>query len=444
MPAEPLSEHVERWLVVALSSLVALVSLTCLGRGELVPKNSGAPSADVPAPVAPVAPQVPPAASQEPPVVASAAPAALPDPTRLELKRFYAALAELEGHKRKVPVRILWLGDSHTAADYLTGTIRANLQQRFGAGGPGFVRIGTNPYRHTQVTVVREGEWRVEPNPPSKRSQQDDGVFGLGGMRVSPADGARASFEPKKGTLHGAAHFQLWFSLPEGASFRVELAGASQVVRKDSPVETIAGSPIARLNLSGGPTDKLELVALAGAPRFYGLTVEGSEPGLVLDTVGIDGARVATPLAWASAPFAAEVAARAPELVVFAFGTNEAFDADKVEKYRAEYRTLLERVHQGAPNADCLLVGPPDALSTSGGSEPRVTEIDTLQRSAAAELGCGYVSQLELMGGAGSFERWLHEKPARARPDRLHLTPKGYETLGSSLVSLLIKAYERR
>jgi lysophospholipase L1-like esterase len=318
------------------------------------------------------------------------------------------------------------------------------LQQRFGAGGPGFVRIGTSPYRHSQVTVTRDGDWHSEPNPPSKRSLQDDGVFGLGGIRATAAEHASASFELKKGTLHGTAAWQVWFTLPEGASFRADLAGASQVVRKDSPAESLDGSPIARLKLSGAPGDKLQLVALGGAPRFFGLSVEGSEPGVVLDTAGIDGARVATPLAWAEQAFEAEVAVRAPELVIFAYGTNEAFDADKVDKYRGEFRSLLERVRKAAPHADCLLLGPPDAIATSGGSEPRVTELDALERSVAGELACGYVSQLALMGGAGSFERWLHEKPARARPDRLHLTPKGYESVASSIVSLLMQAYQSR
>ena len=109
----------------------------------------------------------------------------------------------------------------------------------------------------------------------------------------------------------------------------------------------------------------------------------------MLDAVGIDGARLATALAWSETSFEAALRARAPSLVALAFGTNEAFDADKMEKYRTQYRELVRRVRLAAPDTDCLIVGPPDAVAVAGGSNPRVTELDALavarwRRSSAA------------------------------------------------------------
>ena len=367
------------------------------------------------------------------------------DPTRLELSHFFTDLAALEGHQRKESVRVLWLGDSHTAADFLTGAARSRLQARFGVGGPGFVRIGLKPYRHSQVRWSCDGAWKIEPVPPPRRTPFDDGVFGLGGLRAFPdASPAQASFELAPGTARGKLDWQLWFSLDAGASFRVTLGGVSQVVNAASAVPELPGAGFASLSLESSVTDKLELLTLGGAPRFFGLIAEGSEPGLVLDAVGIDGARVATALAWGEASFEAAVRARAPSLVAIAFGTNEAFDADKLEKYRAQYQALLARVRVGAPGADCLIVGPPDANAVAGGSEPRVAEIDGLQRSIAAELGCGYLSQFEVMGGSGGYARWAHQSPALAKGDRLHLSAKGYEAMAGSLVDRLLQAYDRR
>jgi lysophospholipase L1-like esterase len=87
-------------------------------------------------------------------------------------------------------------------------------------------------------------------------------------------------------------------------------------------------------------------------------------------------------------------------------------------------------------------VGPPDALTLAGASEPRVTELDALQRSLASELGCGFVSQLELMGGAGSYSRWARQTPPLARGDRLHLTPKGYEVMANGIADELLAGYD--
>jgi lysophospholipase L1-like esterase len=342
-------------------------------------------------------------------------------------------------------VRIYWLGDSHTAADYLTGALRTRLQTRFGVGGPGFVRVGLKPYRHTQVRWACDGPWKIEPVPPPRRTLFDDGVFGLGGMRAMPDGGpAQASFEVSPGSALGRLHWRVWFSLKEGASFRLTLGGASQVVTRSSQVPELRGAGFASMPLESALTDKLELLTLSGSPRFYGLVVEGSEPGVVLDTVGIDGARLATALAWGESSFEGALRARAPSLVALAFGTNEAFDADKIEKYRAQYRDLLGRVRLAAPDADCLIVGPPDSVAVAGGSEPRVTELDTLQRSLAAELGCGFVSQLSIMGGAGGYSRWVHQTPQLARGDRLHLTAKGYEAMANSIADQLLAQYAER
>lgn len=61
----------------------------------------------------------------------------------------------------------------------------------------------------------------------------------------------------------------------------------------------------------------------SGRPQLFGVVVEGDKPGLVLDTVGLNGARLATFLAWEPDAWSAELARRKPELVVIAFGTNE-------------------------------------------------------------------------------------------------------------------------
>src|SRR5690606_39721705 len=38
----------------------------------------------------------------------------------VELASFYEALDELAQHKRQASVRVMWMGDSHTAADFMT------------------------------------------------------------------------------------------------------------------------------------------------------------------------------------------------------------------------------------------------------------------------------------------------------------------------------------
>ncbi len=447
-PARTLAADLERGIALALAGVAALIGVTCASRGGLEPRTSTPvasatfPRADARAPMPAAEPSTPLLALGSAELKPPRGPA-VNDPTQLALSHFYANLTGLGPRTRDSPVRILWLGDSHTAADYLTGKVRARLQARFGAGGPGFLRVGLKSYRHTQVQVGCDGPWRVEPPQPSRRAPFDDAIFGLGGMRSSP-DGAPAgaSFALRPGAAHGRIHWQVWYSLADGGSFRVSLGGVSQVIGKSTAEVEIPGSGFASLPLDSALSDRLELVTLGGAPKFYGVIAEGSDPGLVLDTVGIDGARVATALAWSEPSFEAALRSRGPSLVVLAFGTNEAFDGDKLDKYRGQYQELLARVQNAAPTADCLLLGLPDANAVGGGSEPRVAELDALQRSIASELGCGFVSQLAIMGGPGGYSSWANQSPSLARGDRLHLSPKGYEVIADAVSDRLLAAYD--
>jgi lysophospholipase L1-like esterase len=422
--------------------VAALVAVTCHRGARLdVPKAAAGPNGHGKTPPAREMSRAP-APSALPLVLGSATPSAKARGP-LRLAHLYAALAGLEAKTRTEHVRLVWYGDSHTAADYLTGAVRRRLEARFGAGGPGFVRVGTSPYRHDGVRVVRDGKWKVFPEPPSKRTLEGDGIFGLGGLLAQPSNReARVEIRVDPKRVHGSLRYGLVYQAKPGASFRLAIGKAVETVDSRTPAEKVSASGLVRLRREGAPGETVEISLGAGELRFAGLVAEGSEPGVVLDTIGIDGARVATPLAWNADAFSADVGARRPELAVFAFGTNEAFDARNADAIAGELGELVARVRRGAPNADCLVVGPPDAAAADLTSLPRVAEIDAAERRAAETYGCGYFSLLVAMGGPNGFAEWMRQTPPLARPDRIHLTIAGYERLGEALAVALIESYE--
>jgi lysophospholipase L1-like esterase len=365
-----------------------------------------------------------------------------PSYTAGSLTTFFDALNELRRGTRKEHVRVLWLGDSHTNADFLSGRVRSELTAAFGDGGPGFVRIGARPYRHDGLKVAREGSWNVDPDPPARRVLQDDGVFGLAGTRAGPEAGASFAVQvsSRDAAANAPAGFELSYTLPRGASFLVELSGRRVHVNATTPAE-VGASGIAHLTLTAPLASQLVLAPERGAPRFFGVVIERRDhPGVVLDTAGIDGARLETPLAWNEAAFVDEVARRAPALLVIAFGTNEAFDRVNVEKYGRQLAGLVGRVRRGAPQVSCLVLGPTDA-PLGDASVPRVAEVARALQKASATLGCSFASLQQLMGGEGSFAKGMKAKERLAQPDKLHLTPKGYQELGRALAKLLLDAY---
>lgn len=430
-------------LVVALAA--AAVAVTCSRESRLEPLTPAAKAKSKPAAVAKPAPPVA-SAGAPPPVVANPAPVASPPPAdALVLDRFDGALAALESKARKEPVRILWLGDSHTSADFMTGTLRRKLQVRFGAGGPGFVRIGATPYRHEGVKLNRDGRWKVEPDPPSRRTTDGDTALGFAGMRWIPSDShARLEARVDGRAVAGTVRYELVFDLPRGASFKLRIGKNEHLIDGRTTLAHVPGSPLSRLRLEGAASDGFEVSSMTGGPRFYGVIAEGSEPGLVLDTSGIDGARVATALAWNAEVLAAELRARPPDLLAVAYGTNEAFDNRRAEIIGNDVTELVSRLRRGAPNADCLIVGPPDAAAADLTSLPHVVEIEDALHQAANRLGCGFFALRVAMGGDGAFVRWMREVPALARGDRIHLMPAGYEKLGDAVATALLNGYERR
>ena len=434
----------ESLLSFGAALVAAVVAVTC-HRGtrlDVPPAAAGPGSRPSAAPSARASGEGHPAPA--PALLASAAPAKAP-PGPLPLRRFYAALAGLEGKTRDDHVRIVWYGDSHTAADYLTGTVRRRLETRFGIGGPGFVRVGTSPYRHDGVRVVRDGKWKLFPEPPSRRTLDGDGAFGLGGLLAQPlSKDARVEIRVDGKRVRGSFRYGLVYQAKPGASFRLGTGKRLETVTAQTQAEKVPASGLVRLRRDGAPGDVVEISSVTGELRFAGLIAEGSEPGVVLDTLGIDGARAATPLAWNADAFSAEIASRRPELAVFAYGTNEAFDTRNAGAIMAELGELVARVRRGAPNADCLVVGPPDAAAPDLTTIPRVIELDSAERRAAETYGCGYFSLFSAMGGANGFAQWMRETPPLARADRVHLTIPGYERLGDALAAALIESYEAR
>lgn len=428
-------------LVLTLTSLLVVVTCGASTRLEGAP-NTG-PVAPEAAPPAPTSPR-PPAEVTATPLLPAAGPPLPPPPPPLDtlptsLARFFGALQQLRQGTRDDHVRVVWLGDSHTAADLWTHVVRQALQARFGVGGPGFFQLGLKQTRHSQVQTDVFGSWQRIPSQPSRTQPFADGVFGLSGMRATAKDGAGFKARIRQGAVVGKARWSLHYRAPERAAFQLKLGTHVEVIRGPGG----AAIEIQRFERETEPEAELVLRQIAGMPEFYGATVESSEPGVVLDTLGIDGARARTPLAWQAESWERELSGRRADLVVLAYGTNEVFESQATTEYARHYRELLGRIRRVAPSADCWIIGPTDVMQTEGRSHPRVVELSSAQAQVARELGCAYVGAHELMGGEGSYAEWQTSTPRLAGLDGVHLTVRGYQELGKLTTEYLLHGYDR-
>jgi lysophospholipase L1-like esterase len=364
------------------------------------------------------------------------------------LGHLFEALAAIDEGKAHDDVRILQFGDSHTACDVGTGTFRHMLQSRFGDGGRGFVAIG-RPWKTYYQEGTRggmAGDFEPARITFKEGRYRGDGRYGLLGIGVrASAGGSRAWTEVRT----PFSHFEIeYWQQPGGGSFDVLIDGA-KVARVNTAASTEASGYYA-LDVAEAP-HQIELSTLnSGEVRVFGMTLDNARAGVVVDSLGVNGAQVTSLLRENEDQFVDQLRHRAPDLVVLAYGTNEALDPDLSDAdFERHVVDELGRIEKAAPNASCLLLGPPDLakhVTTAGKKEwktwPRVQEIAADERKVASAAKCAFYDQLAAMGGPGSMLTWVNEHDSRASSDHVHMRKAGYEQLGAGFATDLMHAYD--
>ena len=367
------------------------------------------------------------------------------------LGHFFDGLADLDGGLARDDVRILQYGDSHTASDLGVAVFRRALQARFADGGRGFVPLG-RPWKWYGQDSVHGGMTNEFEAVKFARFAWDvDDAFGLLGVAL---DASRAGGRAWTDVTARSSRIEVaYLQQPRGGSFDVLLDGtrAGRIATRADQV----GSGFFPLEAAEAPHNIEVRTVGDGQVRIFGLTLDRPQSGVVVDTLGINGAQISTMLRWSEDHFREQLRHAMPALVILAYGTNESLDPKLVDtEYESELVEVLGRIARAAPDAACLLLGPPDLARRTvhagrGATQqdewrswPRVLQIVAVQRRAAREAGCAFYDQLAAMGGPGSIAAWAVEAQPRAQRDRVHMTASGYAQLGESFATDLMRAYD--
>ena len=379
------------------------------------------------------------------------------DPTEHAMARFYSALSatlskskdagEFSDRKSRdtgefldrAPVtRIVHYGDSHIAADILTGALRHHFADDFGSAGPGFILPGVTGYSRLGVESGSTAGWHVEGTGPAGAT--GDCRFGLAGLALSTSlAGQRLWISTDSNS------FDLYLlKQPGGGDIEVSLDGTSHGIlslNSDQPSPcyfTVASTTAGRHTL------EIRTKA-AGAVRVLGIAVEGDRPGVVYDALGINGARATRPLSWDWGVLASNLGRRHPDLIVLSYGTNEAGDQDlDFDSYPARYAEMIARFHAAVPEASILVIAPPDRARRTGDkwvSIRAMAGVVSAQRKAALSTGTAFCDLYDEMGGAGSIQEWATTAYGLAAADRVHLTRSGYRLVADALYHGIEGAY---
>jgi lysophospholipase L1-like esterase len=181
---------------------------------------------------------------------------------------------------------------------------------------------------------------------------------------------------------------------------------------------------------------------------MFGAVLENDGPGVVYDSLGVNGAyagllaRVMNPQHWAE-----QLQHRNPNLVILNYGTNESEYAsdDQLARYEKELREVVARVRASLPGVSILLVSPMDRGKHAPGgrvitleSIPKIVE---MQHRVARDTNCGFLNMLAAMGGEGTMARWHTGKNHLVGGDLTHPTADGAQAVGVILYGALVEGY---
>lgn len=350
------------------------------------------------------------------------------------------------------PVRILQIGDSHTAGDQITGSWRTLLQTRYGRAGRGALPPG-RPYAGYLTRDITAGQsigWSVNGIFGAAWSPNSNVRLGLSGYSLtSTQPGATLTLSADNGrnfdrltvcALSGPGQGSLQLSLG-AAVVSWPLDGA----QNGSRCRTLDGNgeaTIASATVLDGP---VTITSWSTERRAGG--------GVILSNLGTVGAQFMHFGRTDDRVVATELAVYRPDLIVVAYGTNEAFRPGfSASAYEATLRADLTRLKRLAPGVPMLLVGAPDSATKlpalqsgeSGTSSPcasggewrptaALASVQAVQRRQAKAFGIAYWDWAQRMGGRCVADGWTQGSTPMMRGDHVHFTSRG----GAEIARLL-------
>ena len=393
------------------------------------------------------------------------------------LARFYRRLAAIDGGSKETQAKVLHFGDSHSASDSFTGPLRETLVGRFGDAGRGFLLPGMpwRGYAQRCADYDMGGDWE------KVRAAQTDSrpPFGMGAFRLTSSKAnSWVSRGPSRRCSYGTKLDRIRFhALAQPGGGTVDLFRGERFIGSQSTAAASLGLMPLTIDLPDG--GEARLVAKGDGPvTLLGSIGERDQAGISYSIAAFNGAQASQFLRGTPELVTAEVAAAAPSLLVYAFGTNEAWGvAGQTDNLPAERRDAgiergakavtgslqkwLKLTRTAAPEADCLVILPPDATrnpkevracleaATTPAevegcrvSEPAVAAVSAAFREMAEAEGCATWDVAAAMGGTGSMWEWMGAVPTRGQADGVHLTSAGYGLVGARLASDLLENFE--
>lgn len=328
----------------------------------------------------------------------------------------------------KGSLRILQIGDSHTAADYFTGEVRRTLQARFGDGGTGYMEAG-RPHagvRHSAINIDASSGWTYTA---LQKTSDKDGFYLSGYNAQAARAGETLTFRSEKGVQWDVMEIEVLVG-PNHGAIEVRTDGvpvATHQLKSDRKERMVL-----RTSTNGRAINlhQLTIKTLNDAPvSIASVALFNSQTGLSFSKVGYPGATVDILNKLDDRVFTEELRRINPHMVVLAFGTNEGFNDNlNLVTYANNYLNVVGKIRQTLPDAKIVVVAPP-AASRGGpcNSPPNLDRVRAKLIELAQDEKLQVWDWSSIMPQSCGAQAWASANPKLMASDHVHLTKAGYE-----------------
>ncbi|MDO9254756.1 MAG: GDSL-type esterase/lipase family protein [Bacteroidales bacterium] len=358
------------------------------------------------------------------------------------LTSFFEKLRKLENGDSN-QLSILHIGDSHIQADFLTREVRKAFQQRFGNAGRGLVfplRVaGTNEPNDYRSST--NAGWTVAKiNSPNRLPEP-----GLSGISILSTENG-IYFD-----VTTSNHDDLDYAFDQVTLIHRKDSSQFDCRFTDSPPKfgyLMSASPMEPGEITTSvrfenPTNFVRIQAEQtevgqNSVTVNGLVLTNSKPGIVYNSVGINGAHFND---YNNSPlFYAQLKVLMPDLVILSLGANEGANIKvTVDEVIASVISMMQRIKSVNPGTCILIATPADDYFRKKYKNPYLEAVQRALKQSAEQEHVACWDMYGISGGFGSCSEW--KKAALMQKDGVHFNKQGYTLQGSLLYQALIDSY---
>lgn len=336
-----------------------------------------------------------------------------------DLPNFTKAMDGIKSRTKSNAI-IAIIGDSWTAGYHFVPFMYDYVNNNFPAG-VGYVPVDSYPYNVPLDGATKEstGSWT-----------NTNGSGGLGPNISHTTSYDTITPASKSVTCSGTQFKVLYLKKSGGGTFEYSIDGGAATAVNTSNASNALGliTISAAENTSHTITMTVKNAGTTGVTLFGVECINANAHGVVLQKLGMSGARAARFAAAPAALWQSEISALSPDLVIISLGTNDIANTT-VNDYIANIETIIANVKAANSNTDILLV--PPAVGTRTGPAGDVSAYYAPLQTLAEDNGYGYLQAGDAIGPyetASAAGLWF---------DGVHLSQTGDKIFANEILKYL-------